>query len=188
MSNFEFVFSLFGLLLGLALAEVLGGFGAAIQHRKKVRIGWLTPGLGTLVALDLTSFWMVAWSTRDLVPAHYVSLFFGLILFGTYYMIARISFPDDPGEWPDYDDYYFENRQWVLGGIVLCNVFAVGTLLALGAQPLEGAASRWSLLVFIPALAAAMFVKDKRANIVLLLMLVLQYPLVSVLGFMGVGK
>ena len=43
MSNFEFVFSLFGLLLGLALAEVLGGFGTAIQHRRKVKIGWLTP-------------------------------------------------------------------------------------------------------------------------------------------------
>ena len=64
MSNFEFVFSLFGLLLGLALAEVLGGFGTAIQSRKKVRIGWLTPLMALLVALDITSFWMIAWSVR----------------------------------------------------------------------------------------------------------------------------
>ena len=27
MDNFSFVFSLFGLLMGLALAEVIGGFG-----------------------------------------------------------------------------------------------------------------------------------------------------------------
>lgn len=188
MSNFEFVFSLFGLLLGLALAEVLGGFGSAVQHRRKVRIGWLTPLLGALVALDLTSFWMVAWSTRELVPAHYVSLLGGLILFGLYYMIARISFPDDPDEWPDYDAYYFEHRQLVLGGIVLCNFLAIGTLIGLGAQPLEGAVNRWSLLVFIPALAAAMFVKDKRANIALLLVLIVQYPLVSALGYLGVGR
>jgi len=188
MTNFEFVFSLFGLLLGLGLAEVLGGFGAAIQHRKKVRIGWLTPLLGALVALDLTSFWMVAWSARDLVPAHYLSLLAGLIIMGLYYLIARICFPDHPEEWPDYDAYYFEHRQWVLGGIVLCNFIAIGALLALGAEPLASAANRWSLLVFIPALGAAMFVQDRRVNIALLLLLIVQYPLVSALGFLGVGR
>ena len=188
MTSFEFVFSLFGLLLGLALAEVLGGFGSAIQHRRKVRIGWMTPLLGALVALDVTSFWMIAWDVREKVPVHYISLLGGLFLIGIYYMVARISFPDDPGEWPDYDAYYFEVRQWVLGGIVICNFIAIGTLLSLGAQPLESAANRWSLLLFIPALGAAMFVRDKRVNVVLLLLLVVQYPLVAVLGFAGVGR
>ena len=188
MSDFELVFSLFGLLLGLGLAEVLGGFGSAIQSRRKIRIGWLTPLLGLLVALDLTSFWMVAWSTRDLVPAHYVSLLAGLAVMGLYYFIAKLTFPDEPGDWPDYDDYYFEHRQLVLGGIVVCNFIAIGALTALGATPLESAANRWSLLVFIPALGAAMFVKDKRVNVALLLLLIVQYPLVSVLGLLGVGR
>ena len=185
MTNFEFVFSLFGLLLGLGLAEVLGGFGTAVQLRKKIRIGWLTPLLGLLVALDLTSFWMVAWSVRELVPAHYISLLGGLLLIGLYYMIARICFPHDPDDWPDYDAYYFEVRQWVLGGAMLCNVIAIGVLLALGAEPLSGALNRWSLLLFIPALGAAMFVESKRVNIALLLMLIVQYPLVSALGYAG---
>jgi hypothetical protein len=188
MTSFEFVFSLFGLLLGLALAEVLGGFGSAIQHRRKVRIGWMTPLLGALVALDVTSFWMIAWDVREKVPVHYISLLGGLFLIGIYYMVARISFPDDPGEWPDYDAYYFEHRQWVLGGIVLCNVIALAVLIALGSRPLESAASRWSLLLFIPGLAAAMFVKDKRINIALLVLLVVQYPLVAVLNLTGVGR
>jgi hypothetical protein len=188
VSNFEFVFSLFGLLLGLGLAEVLGGFGTAIQSRRKIRIGWLTPLLGLLVALDLTSFWMVAWSARELVPAHYLSLLGGLLIMGLYYFIARITFPNDPHEWPDYDAYYFEHRQLVLGGMVLCNFIAIGALIMLGAEPLESAANRWSLLIFIPALAAAMFVQDKRVNIALLLLLSVQYPLVSALGLMGVGR
>lgn len=187
MSNFEFVFSLFGLLLGLGLAEVLGGFGTAIQSRRKIRIGWLTPLLGTLVALDLTSFWMVAWSARDLVPPHYLSLLGGLIIMGLYYFIASITFPNDPDEWADYDDYYFEHRQWVLGGIVICNIFAIGALLILGALPFESAANRWSLIVFIPALTAAMFVRNKRVSAALLLLLIVQYPLVSVLGVAGLG-
>jgi hypothetical protein len=185
MTNFEFVFSLFGLLLGLGLAEVLGGFGTAIQSRKKVKIGWLTPLLGLLVALDLTSFWMVAWSVRDMVPAHYFSLLCGLLIMGLYYLIANITFPNDIDEWPHYDAYYFEHRKWVLGGMVLCNLLAIGSLAALGAQPFEGAANRWSLLIFIPSLAAAMFVPGKRINLVLLLLLVVQYPLVAVISFFG---
>ena len=42
MSGFEFMFSLFGLLLGLALAEGLGGFARSIEARHNVRIGWPT--------------------------------------------------------------------------------------------------------------------------------------------------
>ena len=42
MSAFEFIFSLFGLMLGLALAEGLGSLSNAIKARHKVRIGWAT--------------------------------------------------------------------------------------------------------------------------------------------------
>jgi hypothetical protein len=187
MTNFEFVFSLFGLLLGLGLAEVLGGFGTAIQHRRKVRIGWLTPLLGCLVALDLTSFWMVAWNVRELVPAHYLSLLGGLVIIGLYYFVARISFPDDPDDWPDYDAYYFEHRRLVVGGILIVNLLAIAALTLLGNWPLHSLISRLSLAVFIPALVAVMFVKDKRINVVLLVLLVVQYPVVPTLNLLGAG-
>ena len=62
---------------------------------------------------------------KGLVPAHYVSLLGGLLIIGLYYMIARITFPQDPDEWPDYDAYYFEHRKWVLGGAMLCNIIAI---------------------------------------------------------------
>jgi len=187
MSNFEFVFSLFGLLLGLGLAEVLGGFGTAIQHRRKIRIGWLTPLLGCLVALDLTSFWMIAWNVRELIPAHYLSLLGGLTIIGLYYFIARISFPDDPDGWPDYDAYYFEHRRWVVGGILVVNMLAIVALTLLDDWPLHSLFSRLSLAVFIPALVAVMFVRDKRVNVALLVLLVVQYPIVPTLNLMGAG-
>jgi len=188
MSNFEFVFSLFGLLLGLALAEVLGGFGTAIQSRKKVRIGWLTPLMALLVALDITSFWMIAWSVREQVPAQYASLLGGLLLFGLYYLIARLTFPHHIDDWPDYDAYYFEHRLWVLGGMALCNMIAIGFLVAFGIMPLQGSAGRWSLALFVPGLIAAMVVKDKRINIALLILLIVQYPIVSAIGLLGAGR
>ncbi|NYF31937.1 hypothetical protein [Sphingopyxis sp. JAI108] len=43
MSGFEFIFSLFGLILGLTLAEGLGGLAKALKASHKVRIGWRAP-------------------------------------------------------------------------------------------------------------------------------------------------
>jgi hypothetical protein len=78
MSAFEFVFSLFGLLLGLSLAEVLGGLARVLKQRKEVQLGWLTPLLGLLVMLDLTSSWALAYAIRDAIPATFLALAMGM--------------------------------------------------------------------------------------------------------------
>lgn len=50
MSDFEFVFALYSLLLGLSMVQLLGGLGRAIEarfaaqaEREAFAIGWLTP-------------------------------------------------------------------------------------------------------------------------------------------------
>ncbi len=106
MSVFEFVFSLFGLLVGLSMAEVLGGFGKAVKARGAVRIGWLTPLLGLLLMLDLTSYWYTAWGMRETIPGNSLTLF-GLLLFTSlYYLAATLVFPDPPESQPDFDMHY----------------------------------------------------------------------------------
>lgn len=60
MSAFELDFSLYSLLLGLALVQVLSGLVRTIQSPDRVKMGWLTPLLGLWVMVDLTSFWTIA--------------------------------------------------------------------------------------------------------------------------------
>ena len=110
MTAFEFVFSLFGLLLGLSLAEVLGGLARTLKQWRTVRLGWLTPLLGLLVMLDLTSSWALAYSLKDEIPANFLTLVIGLFVTGLYYLAATLVFPDDASKWPDLDDYYFGTR------------------------------------------------------------------------------
>ena len=179
MSNFEFVFSLFGLLLGLALAELLGGLGTALQSRRKVRVGWLTPLLGLFVALDVTSFWTLAWSVRDQIPAHYFTMMAGLLVNGLYYLVARLAFPRDPQEWPDYDQYYFAHKKLVLGGVIVCNLLGYAGQLAVGYDPVDVALYNWASVLFFVTVAAAMVVRGRRANIALLASLCALYPLIS---------
>ena len=43
MTAFEFVFPLFGLLVGLSIAEMLSGLATALKSKRDMRVEWLTP-------------------------------------------------------------------------------------------------------------------------------------------------
>jgi hypothetical protein len=138
MTPFEFVFSLLGLLLGFSLVEVLSGLVRTMKlsrlpgpdSKRAVRIGWLTPLLGLFVLVDLTSFWNVAWRSRDLIPANLATLLLGLAVTGLYYFSASMVFPDKPEEWPDFDEWAERHKRQVLGGILACNLIATIATLA----------------------------------------------------------
>ena len=104
MTNFEFAFSLFGLLLGLSLAEVLGGFARSLKRYGLRRIGGLAPMLSAFLLYDITTFWMTAWRVRDVVPVGMPALITGLSVTGLYYFAATMVWPDaqaeDPGGQP----------------------------------------------------------------------------------------
>jgi len=184
MDAFSFVFSLFGLLLGLALAEVLGGFGNVLQERRKIRVGWQTPLLGLLVALDITSFWTFAWQTRASIPPRYIALFIGLLFTGSYYLIARLVFPRDFREWPDLDVYYAEHKRWVLGGVLLLNLVSLGISAALGRNPWATRLDMTNLVTFFPVLLAAILIRSRPVNVALLAWMSLLYPVDSLISFL----
>lgn len=129
MSAFEFVFSLFGLLLGFSLVEVLSGLVRTLKLRGRVRVGWLTPLLGLFVLVDLTSFWSIAWQTRETIPANFATMLLGLAVTGLYYFSASMVFPDKPEEWPDFDEWAARHKRQVMGGILTCNLIATGAVL-----------------------------------------------------------
>lgn len=119
MSDFEFTFALFGLLLGLSLAEVLSGLARAIEARlrlgRSLRIGWLTPLLGAFVLLDLLSFWQAAWVSREVIDVSGLTLMGVTAFAGSYYLAASLVFPRAMGGQVDFDDHFFRVRRVVIG-------------------------------------------------------------------------
>ena len=176
---FDFVFSLFGLLLGLSLAEVLSGLARTLKQRKVVRLGWMTPLLGLLVMVDLSSSWALAWSLRDVIPANFLTLVIGLFVTGLYYLAATLVFPDDASKWPDLDTYYFEHKKQVLGGILASRVLARAAQFGLGA-------AGWNYFpafaAFVLLATAAIFARSRKANIAILVVFLSLYPLFAALG------
>lgn len=125
MSAFEFFFSFYGLLLGLSVAVIATGLATAIQHRKKVRIGWLTPLLALFVGLDIASFWDFAWNVFRDIPFSYGLLVAGLVIALTYFVAASLVFPHQIEDGLSLDDHFWANKTLVLLLTTAANLLAV---------------------------------------------------------------
>lgn len=137
MSEFEYYIAFYGLLLGLSVAEVAGKFLNAIGARRVLRIGWMTPALAIFIFLDITSFWVYAWSARDALIISWGTMFLGLIVALSYYFAAGLAFPRDISEWSDLDEYYWGHKRIVLSGILVANLISFAATLMNRRGPLD---------------------------------------------------
>ena len=176
MSGFEFAFTLFGLLLGLALTEGLSGLARAIKARHRVRIGWATTLLGLFVACEVVSFWMYGWSLQDLLKISWPLMFGGFIVTGVYYVCASLVFPDEVDA--DYDAHFDRTRPLVLGGILACNIALMALTLWLIDLPdplsVRALIVSWS---FFPAALLGALSRSRKIAVACLLWLTATYPL-----------
>lgn len=188
MTNFEFVFSLYSLLFGLALAQVFGGFGSTLQERHKIKVGWLTPLLGLFIVMDITSFWSIGWDLKDRFRPDYLYLLLGVLLAGIYYLAARLVFPRNFVEWPDFDVYYFRHKQWVFGGVLFCNLIATVILLSIGDVFLLSAVGVSMITIYYILLIGLLVVRSKRASLALLSLMMIKYAVFPVLAALAAGS
>ena len=176
MSGFEFIFTLFGLLLGLALAEGLGGLARALKASHQVRIGWPTALLGIFVSCDVVTFWMYGWALRDAVPVSWPVMFGGFVVTAIYYVSASLVFPD--GDWDNIDAHFQRQYRTVLGGIFVCNVVLMA--IALSFTGLSKDLSIRAFIItwsFFPITLLALSVRNQRVVIGCLIWLIFLYPL-----------
>ena len=136
MTDFEFLFSVFGLLIGLTFIEIAIKFADAIDAHSRRPIGVLTPLLALFVMVDVAGYWLFSWSIRELLHVRWRIVFVGLTVALIYYLSASMIFPRSEGEWKNLDDHYWARKRLVIGGILL----------------VEGATMAWQLTRAVPAL------------------------------------
>jgi hypothetical protein len=184
MTGVDLLFQLFALLLGFSIAELLAGLarswrirvGATNAGAAQIRIGLLVPLLALLVLSDQTHFWLAAYELRRHVAFDYATLLGVLGIIGGYYVVSTFVFPDDPGHWPDFDEYYLRTNRTVIAGMMAINLatFIYASVAAAG-MPLDDAplARSWisigAALLFLPGLVALWFVKSRSRNLILLI-------------------
>jgi hypothetical protein len=185
MSAFEFFFSFYGLLLGLSVAELTGGFARLLHERHRVRFGWLTPLLAVFVALDLATFWNQAWRFFRGAPFNPALLLVGLVIAATFYVAASITFPRVTAEGVetriDLDEHFWTHRSVVFGCVLAANAM-VWLLLGLLALADPTWAAFWTprllfgVALFAACTATAAFAPS-RPVVVGALLIVLAYTL-----------
>jgi len=167
MTEFEFLFSVFGLLIGLTLVEIAVKFADAIDGHSRRPIGLLTPLLACFVLIDVAGYWLFAWSLRDLLHVRWRTVFTGLTVAMIYYFSASMIFPRSQGTWKTLDEHYWARKRLVIGGVLL----------------VEGATMAWQWTRAVPALddywfwfyqlpyfvpmAALLFTRSRRVDIAL---------------------
>ena len=181
MTAFEFIFPLFGLLVGLTYTEMLAGLARALKSSREVTIGWLVPLLGILILINLTMFWYGAWQMRHVAVPTSGALLMTLLVGGTYYLAASLVFPNAEDNVANLDDHFFRVRRSSLIAIAFCNLLGLG-LVASNAgwvmQPIWWAVNSLFLIVLIMSAV----VRDRRLIAGLLLLMIGFHALAVVLG------
>lgn len=118
---FGFMFGFYGLLLGLAVAEVVSGFSRAYDERHRRRIGVVAPLFGTLLLVDLITFWMNAWAYRDLADVSYMIAVAVAMVALLYYFAATQVFPKAT-EKDTLDNHIMEHRRVVVFCVLASNL------------------------------------------------------------------
>ena len=160
MSEFEFLFPLFSLLIGLSMADMLRGLAHALNSKRDIRIGWLTPLLGTLILINLAMFWQGSWAIREEITATSGSILLLLAAGGAYFLAASMVFPPWGADVRDLDDHFMEVRRVALLAIAGCNL---GYFVRIGLLTGESRPGWWLVNgLFLALLVVAALVPNRR--------------------------
>ena len=181
MTGFEFVFPLFGLLVGLSFAEMLSGLARSLKNKCEVHVGWLTPLLGLVILLNLTMIWLGAWDMRNVATPSSTGMLFILVVGGAYFLAASMVFPATGAEVPDLDRHFMDNRTVPLLTIAACNSLYIGRM-ALAHAGEFGPAWWAGNALFVALVVLAALVPSRRIILAALAFLVGAHLLLLLLG------
>jgi len=172
VTDFEFLFSVFGLLIGLTFIEIAIKFADAIDAHGRRPIGVLTPLLALFVMIDVAGYWLFSWSIRDVIHVRWRTVFVGLTVAIIYYLSASMIFPRSEGEWKSLDDHYWSRKRLVIGGILLVETATMGWQWTRAVPAID---DYWFWIYQVPyfvPLAVLLFTRSRRADIMLFLILI----------------
>jgi hypothetical protein len=174
MANFDYAFTLVGLILGLSVTEVLSGLVRTVRKHRFRTIEWLTPLLGLVVICDLTTYWGLIADYRQSMPGLFRALAGGVLITSLYYVAASMVFPDGN---TDLNEHYFKYKRGILALVVVCNLLVFASQIARW-RPEEYAVNG----AWIALMAIAIQVRGVRANYVALGALLIMYAIIFALA------
>lgn len=187
LDKFEFVFTLFGLVMGLALTELLGGFARAVKRHGPAKLGVLTPLICLFLTYEITDFWMNAWGVRELVPIEIATLLVCVVITGLYYFATVLVWPEDgDAGWDDLDGWMLAHKKQLMLSVFASNAVTLGGLFALGALgPQVGWLLACWIAVYFAAILVAAFAPGRRIILTAICLLLTMHAAALIADIVG---
>jgi hypothetical protein len=118
LDKFSFFFAFYGLILGLAVAELLGGFAGMVRAHALKKLEAQTALLALLTFVLICATWVDAFTMSRSITLDFSNLWAPILLATFYYLAAAVIFPRDPGQYAHLRAYFAARRRFVIGMLI----------------------------------------------------------------------
>ncbi|HEX2593572.1 MAG TPA: hypothetical protein VHL34_18880 [Rhizomicrobium sp.] len=113
MSYFEYEAIYLGIIVGLALANILTSLHKLIEAGKRVRWSWMAPGTAAYAATHTVNEFWFTWVYHQNDPGQTVFTWYANALaFALLFLMCAAALPDDAADGDvDLERFYIDNRK-----------------------------------------------------------------------------
>jgi hypothetical protein len=178
VDNFSYFIVFYTLILGLALTELLGGFARMVRARALGQLEPQTALLALLTLILVIATWIDARMSLQAITVDFGGLWAPILLAIFYYLAAAVVFPHDDADHERLADYYLARKPFIVGMLFAAGIVEHVTYLSV----FEGQLARHPAIFWLyllpynlaidGSMIALLLVRSRRANIVMLCVLI----------------
>jgi hypothetical protein len=110
---------LFGMVIGLAVAHLLGGLALIVQHPKRYKVYWVHLAWVLFLFLYVLHYWWWEFNLT-LVRQWTFPLYLFIALYAVLiYLLCVLILPREISEYDGYRDYFYSRGQWFFAVLAL---------------------------------------------------------------------
>lgn len=181
VDRFSFFFAFYGLILGLAVTELLGGFARMVRAKAVRRLEPQTALIALLTFIAICATWIDAWTSLKTISLDFAGLWAPILLATAYYLAAAVVFPSDPKDYADLGTYFADRKRFVVAMLLAAELLVSVTFSNVIVDELRTKPALFWLW-FLPynfsikgCYIALLIVRGRRANIALMIALILLF-------------
>ena len=128
MGGFDYLFSFYGLLLGIAVANVAIGFADMWRDCEKIAVGTCPPLVASSVLLGGMNVWMQMWLTRSDATVSGIQMLAAAAIALPYVFVSRAIFPGaEEDEERSLEEHYLRHRTLILVLLAIPTIVSVSS-------------------------------------------------------------
>lgn len=140
MTLFEFLMVIAGVVIAIAMAEIVSGWGRMVRAGVNVKFDWLHLGWSLTVLLNAMLYWVGVWAYAEL-EFQYVAQTWFLVLPTLFLVLVAFALTPDISQISGQSlrDYFISNRRGFFSSYVLFLLFSpLADLVISGSIPYSG--------------------------------------------------